>query len=773
MTASGAKGAVIVSSPAIASPEVHSPPKKPAHPKESSSPETVTQQQKPQNQIPQASVPPRKQQPSVVATPPPQQQQQSGQRATSSSSTTRPTGSGDGVGSDVVGEYVLGETIGKGTFGKVKIGLHLVTGEKVAIKILEKKRIVQVADAERVAREIKILKRNRHLNVIQLYEVIDSPERIYLIMEHVDSGEMFEYIVAHHRIREQDAVLFFQQIVDGLAYLHANDVTHRDLKPENLLLQSHAAGFLVKIVDFGLSNTHDNGRLLRTACGSPCYAAPEMIEGKLYKGPVADIWSLGVVLFAVVCGYLPFEDSNTNMLYKKILSADYKLPPFLSHSVQDLIRRILETNPEKRLAVELIRQHPWFTSMRAVLPKSLAERDDLVVKEMVFTQLESLGIEKAVVVDALRKKAHNNITASYYLLYSKFVRRLKDSSNASASGGQSQIRNTNNGASAAPQHKRLDRIDESKGKVNSPRPSAPAKKVGGVGAMSIEGTSDGTPPTHPPSPAPPYRAVHIAQRAVTPSGASPRISHHQQQQPPVAETSLLTAASQPRRPSSVRSGHNLVMLNTNGGYQPMATTQAMTTANGSVAVRRPSVPIVPKASNSHGGGIPSNRVSVSNGMVALTPLAHHPYRRKESSHASGNPSHQALHGAHRHTVEVPHHHVALRSPTTTSTGAAAPAATTATTSSSTPTGDGSLVNRRRISMNHVASPSHGDSTPSATTTFHHLQAPLHVPISTSKKEDDARPPQSSGMRIQPHQHHHPPSSTSPTPTKSPPFTIIT
>lgn len=169
----------------------------------------------------------------------------------------------------------------------------------------------------------------------QLYEVIDSPERIYLIMEHVDSGEMFEYIVAHRRIREQDAVVFFQQIVDGLSYLHANEVTHRDLKPENLLLQSHSAGFLVKIVDFGLSNTHDNGRLLRTACGSPCYAAPEMIEGKLYKGPVADIWSLGVVLFAMVCGYLPFEDSNTNMLYKKILSADYKLPPFLSHVRSD------------------------------------------------------------------------------------------------------------------------------------------------------------------------------------------------------------------------------------------------------------------------------------------------------------------------------------------------------------------------------------------------------------------------------------------------------
>ncbi|KAF4317684.1 hypothetical protein BBO99_00007845 [Phytophthora kernoviae] len=287
------------------------------------------------------------------------------------------TNGGDNNG-DVIGEYVLGETIGKGTFGKVRLGLHLLTGEKVAIKILEKKRIVQVADVERVAREIKILKRNRHQNVIQLYEVIDSPERIFLIMEHIDGGEMFEYIVAHHRIREPEAAFLFRQIVDGLAYLHANEVTHRDLKPENLLLQSirhhnHrqqqyydqsvSTSLLVKIVDFGLSNTHDGGRLLRTACGSPCYAAPEMIQGRLYHGPIADMWSLGVVLFAMVCGFLPFEDSNTNLLYKKILSANYKMPTFLSPNVQDLIRHILETDPEKRYNVDKIRQHPWLAGV--------------------------------------------------------------------------------------------------------------------------------------------------------------------------------------------------------------------------------------------------------------------------------------------------------------------------------------------------------------------------------------------------------------------------
>lgn len=149
-------------------------------------------------------------------------------------------------------------------------------------------------------------------------------------MEYADGGEMFDYIVAHQRIPENEAVRMFHQIVDGLEYLHSMEITHRDLKPENLLLQTSHDGWTVKIVDFGLSNTHDGGRLLKTACGSPCYAAPEMIAGKEYVGPLADMWSLGVILFAMVCGYLPFEDDNTNMLYKKILAGDYRTPSFVS-----------------------------------------------------------------------------------------------------------------------------------------------------------------------------------------------------------------------------------------------------------------------------------------------------------------------------------------------------------------------------------------------------------------------------------------------------------
>ncbi|KAJ1417025.1 kinase-like domain-containing protein, partial [Ochromonadaceae sp. CCMP2298] len=237
----------------------------------------------------------------------------------------------------IVGQYMLGKTIGEGTFGKVKLAVHIPTGEKVAIKILEKGRIKEQADVRRVNREIKILKKARHGNVIQLFEVLDTRTHIFLIMECAEGGEMFDYIVAQKRVEEVQACKFFHQIINGLEVLHHHDITHRDLKPENLLLKATEEGWLVKIVDFGLSNTHEGGKLLTTACGSPCYAAPEMIAGKKYVGPLADLWSTGVILFALVSGYLPFEDANTSVLYKKILSGDYACPKWLSPQVVDLL----------------------------------------------------------------------------------------------------------------------------------------------------------------------------------------------------------------------------------------------------------------------------------------------------------------------------------------------------------------------------------------------------------------------------------------------------
>ena len=220
------------------------------------------------------------------------------------------------------------KTLGKGTFGKVKLGTHVITGEKVAIKILEKDKIVDVADVERVSREIHILKLIRHPNIIQLYEIIETPKQLFLVMEYVESGELFDYIVHKRKMDELEACQVFEQIISGIEYIHRLHVVHRDLKLENILIDHDRT---IRLVDFGLSNTYKSEERLKTACGSPCYAAPEMVESKTpYEPVMVDVWSSGVILYAMVCGCLPFEDKDTNKLYKKILSGDYKLPKSLS-----------------------------------------------------------------------------------------------------------------------------------------------------------------------------------------------------------------------------------------------------------------------------------------------------------------------------------------------------------------------------------------------------------------------------------------------------------
>ena len=269
----------------------------------------------------------------------------------------------DEDGTTIVGNYKLGNIIidfiffigrdlGKGTFGKVRVGTHLLTDEKVAVKILEKDKIVDSSDVDRVSREIHILKILRHPVVVQLYEIIESEKELFLIMEYARGGELFEFIVSHKRVREKEAARFMHQIISGIEYLHKLGICHRDLKPENLLMDDYNN---IKIVDFGLSNTYKPGETLKTACGSPCYAAPEMVAGKRYDGLPADIWSCGVILYAMVCGYLPFEDPKTNLLYKKILNADYTIPEFVTQDCADLIRKILNTDPAQRYTLEDIK----------------------------------------------------------------------------------------------------------------------------------------------------------------------------------------------------------------------------------------------------------------------------------------------------------------------------------------------------------------------------------------------------------------------------------
>lgn len=218
------------------------------------------------------------------------------------------------------------------------------------------------------------------------------------------------------------ACRFFQQIISGVEYISKLRIVHRDLKPENLLLDFDKG---IKIVDFGLSNTYKQGELLKTACGSPCYAAPEMIAGKRYNGTMVDLWSCGVILFALLAGYLPFEDPNTSNLYKKILSADFEMPDFLSPEAQDIICRILTTDPDKRITIQQIKQHPWFNIQQQTLSKMPGTQvgfDAAPIDLNILKQLEEHNIDIDYARKCLEANKHNTVTATYYLIFKKHIK---------------------------------------------------------------------------------------------------------------------------------------------------------------------------------------------------------------------------------------------------------------------------------------------------------------------------------------------------------------
>ena len=304
-----------------------------------------------------------------------------------------------------------------------------------------------------MSREIKILKKVRHHNVIQLMEVIDAPKQIFLVMELTDSGEvrrdrpegrlptpavhlasnahmhfyfffqLFKYIVRKRRLREPDAARLFHDIVDGVDYLHTVGVIHRDLKPENLLMSRNKDGrYRIKVIDFGLSNIQEKGRVLKTACGSPCYAAPEMIAGHRYDGTRSDWWSLGVVLFAMVAGYLPFEDANTAALYDKILNARYTFPTWLSPACKDLISRMLNTNPRSRYTAADIRKHPWYTQVTTVPPAVTPFPDrPAEIDSRVLDKIVKLGVDAGTLKQSVERRSHNHATTTYFLVAQRMV----------------------------------------------------------------------------------------------------------------------------------------------------------------------------------------------------------------------------------------------------------------------------------------------------------------------------------------------------------------
>ncbi|KAI8854395.1 kinase-like domain-containing protein [Chytridium lagenaria] len=293
-----------------------------------------------------------------------------------------------------IGNYTLLETLGVGSFGKVKLAVHSQTGHKVAMKIVNRRRIANMDMVGRLKREIQYLKQLRHPHIIKLYEVITTPTDIILVIEYA-GGELFNYIVERGRMTEDDSRRFFQQIVCAVEYCHEHRVVHRDLKPENVLLDDWNQ---VKIGDFGLSNIMADGDFLKTSCGSPNYAAPEVISGRLYEGPEVDVWSCGVILYVMLCGRLPFDDDYIPNLFKKINGGIFTLPSFLSPAAKSMLTSMLTVDPLKRITIKEIRQKEWFNiglpaylQPKYKVPDALVHYDETVLSEI--SKVECISCE--------------------------------------------------------------------------------------------------------------------------------------------------------------------------------------------------------------------------------------------------------------------------------------------------------------------------------------------------------------------------------------------
>ncbi|KAF9134406.1 hypothetical protein BGW39_007158 [Mortierella sp. 14UC] len=259
---------------------------------------------------------------------------------------------------DHVGPYLLGKTLGKGSSGCVKLARHRKTNEKVAVKIISKASLANKAAVNRgIEREIAIMKLINHPHVIRLYDVYETEKELFLVMEFVAGGELFEYLVNKGRLDEAEALRFFQQIIVGLAFCHKRKICHRDLKPENLLLDDRMN---VKIADFGMASLQKTGRLLETSCGSPHYASPEVVTGLKYDGSSSDIWSCGIILYALLTGHLPFDDENIRQLLSKVKAGKFHMPTDISPSARDLISRMLTVNPKRRITMQGVMMHQWF-----------------------------------------------------------------------------------------------------------------------------------------------------------------------------------------------------------------------------------------------------------------------------------------------------------------------------------------------------------------------------------------------------------------------------
>uniref|UniRef100_A0A0X3PNT0 MAP/microtubule affinity-regulating kinase 3 n=1 Tax=Schistocephalus solidus TaxID=70667 RepID=A0A0X3PNT0_SCHSO len=332
-----------------------------------------------------------------------------------------------------IGKYKFIRTIGKGNFAKVKLACHVITGKEVAIKIIDKTQL-SPSSRQKLLREVRIMKMLDHPNIVKLFEIISNEKVLYLVMEYASGGEVFDFLVTHGKMAEKEARAKFRQIVSAVQYCHQKHVVHRDLKAENLLLD---ASMNVKIADFGFSNEFSTGTKLDTFCGSPPYAAPELFEGRKYDGPEVDVWSLGVILYTLVSGSLPFDGENLRELRERVLTGKYRVPFYMSTDCEALLRKMLHLNPQKRHSLESVMKDKWINTGYEDNPLTpyIEPKPDLTDPVRIEIMI-SMGFNRQEIINSLQSGNFDAIAATYFLL----GHRTSNVESDSIRGGETSLR---------------------------------------------------------------------------------------------------------------------------------------------------------------------------------------------------------------------------------------------------------------------------------------------------------------------------------------------
>ncbi|CAG0883813.1 unnamed protein product [Darwinula stevensoni] len=368
-----------------------------------------------------------------------------------------------------VGPYRLEKTLGKGQTGLVRLGAHCVAGKKVAIKIVNREKLSESV-LQKVEREIAIMKLIEHPHVLGLYDVYENKKYLYLILEHVSGGELFDYLVKKGRLTPKEARRFFRQIISALDFCHSHSICHRDLKPENLLLDEKNN---IKIADFGMASLQPDGFMLETSCGSPHYACPEVIRGERYDGRKADIWSCGVILYALLVGALPFDDDNLRQLLEKVKRGVFHIPHFVPPDCQSLLRGMIHVNPDKRLTLSEIKRHPWVVAggkgeLESELPMMQVVQTHIIpcrdaLDPDILQMITSLGCfkDREKLVSELLGPYHNTEKVIYFLLLDRKQRKPalddgEENGKGRRRGGSGGDLNPGSGSALDPPKKRVD-----------------------------------------------------------------------------------------------------------------------------------------------------------------------------------------------------------------------------------------------------------------------------------------------------------------------------